>query len=471
MSALAIRLLWACMAATTLLPGCRGRDDATTASPPSASVAAASAAVSAADAADTADASVSPREAALPVACAPLQAAKVAPFTCDDRVVKQAVPKIEDAADNLAPFYDRLAALARGGKKRVRVAVYGDSNLTSDFLTGHLRRVLQERYGDAGHGWVSFSRPWAGYAHEDVEHGGYWAMFRLYAPTTHIARDKQYGFANMAAESSQVGAAAWARTTKSKKATVGRTASRFELHYLKQPRGGSFNVLLDGQQQRVIQTEASEFEAAFETIETTDAAHELRCSVTGNGPVRFFGASLDRDVPGIQIDSLGAGSLTFERLRWVSDRTRRVQLARRAYDLVVIWLGANIMWVPPNEAFAKEFIGELRASIPKVPILLLGPADTAQGRTEQTPRRILALVDQLRKVAQETGVAFWDFREAMGGDGSSVRFTRRGLTGRDHIHFGPAGSALMANRLLCAMSSSLSAHLAEHASAGCSGAP
>lgn len=402
-------------------------------------------------------------------ACAPLEPAKVAPFECDDRVVKLPVPAIEDEGRNLAPFFDRLAALARGDKARVRVAVYGDSNLTSDFLTGHLRRVLQGRFGDAGHGWVSFSRPWGSYRHEDVEHAGYWALFDLYAPTTHIARDKQYGFANMAAESRQVGAAAWARTATSAKAKVGKSVGSFELHYLKQPRGGSFEVLLDGVKSRVVSTESSEFEAGVESIETTDAAHELRCVVKGDGPVRFFGASLDRDVPGIQIDSLGAGSLTYERLRWVSDGTRRVQLAKRAYDLVVVWLGANIMWVKPNEAWAKEFIGQLRAAIPNVPVLLLGPADIAQGSSERTAPRIPELITQLRGVAKETGVAFWDFREAMGGDGASARFTRRGLTGEDHVHFGPQGSALMGDRLLCAMSTSLSAHLAASPSAGCGG--
>jgi hypothetical protein len=59
----------------------------------------------------------------------------------------------------------------------------------------------------------------------------------------------------------------------------------------------------------------------------------------------------------------------------------------------------------------------------------------------------------------------------MGGEGSIVRFTRRGLTGEDHVHFGREGSAFMANRLLCAVSSSLASHLATTADAGCPRAP
>ena len=420
-----------------------------------------------------------PAPSAAPVpACAALDPAKIAPLaTCTATVVKTPVPEIVDEHHSLSPFFDRLAALERGSAARpLRIAIYGDSNLTSDFLPGHLRRVLQTRYGDAGHGWVSLSRPWGSYRHEDVSNAGFWPMFKLYAPTTHLAHDKQYGFANMAAESSEIGASAWAGTTKDPKAKVGQKVSRFELHYLKQPRGGSFTVQIDRKDVRSIETRAPAFEAGIETFEVDDGPHELRCVVRGDGKVRLFGASLDRSPamsddapgkPGIQIDSLGAGALNYERLTWVANDTRRTQLARRAYDLVVIWLGMNVMFVPPNRDYAKTFITELQAALPAVPILVLGPSDTVkEGQTKSAPR-IVTVARQMREVAAEAGVAFWDFREAMGGDGSIIGFTKRGLTGKDHIHFGPEGSRLMGDRLLCALSSSFAAHATEHPQAGC----
>lgn len=406
--------------------------------------------------------------------CAPLQADAIAPFaTCTTKVVKTPVPPIEDPTSSLAPLYERLIELERNVATRpVRIAIYGDSNLTSDFLPGHLRRVLQERYGDAGHGWVSLSKPWGSYRHQDVVHAGFWPMFKLYAPTTHVARDRQYGFANMAAESNEIGASAWAATTKDTKAKVGQAVSRFELHYLKQPRGGSFQVLLDKKEVRTISTRAASFEAGIETFEVEDGPHELRCVVRGDGPVRFFGTSLDRSPddptrPGIQIDSLGAGALNYERLTRVANDTRRAQLARRAYDAVFVWLGMNVMFVPPNRGWAKEFIAELREALPSVPILLLGPSDTVREGEKKSDPRIVAVVKQMREVATETQVAFWDFREAMGGDGSVIGFTRRGLTGKDHIHFGPEGSRVMGDRLLCALSSSLSEYLRTHPRSGC----
>ena len=159
--------------------------------------------------------------------------------------------------------------------------------------------------------------------------------------------------------------------------------------------------------------------------------------------------------------------MNYERFTWVSDRTRREQLQKRDYDLVIVWLGANVMWVPPNREFTKQWIAQLRAAKPDVPILLLSPGDTVRGDEKKSDPRIIAVANQIREVAAESGVAFWDFREAMGGDGSIIPFTRRGLTGADHIHFGPEGSQLMGNRLLCAMGNGFTGYVEDHRDAGC----
>ena len=445
----------AALLAFVLLPACHARKE--DAPKPVASVAASASVASA------------PVDAG--PACASL--ASVAPFaTCGTTVVKAPPPDIEDPTGSLAPFWNRLAELERGtAHKRVRIGMYGDSNLTSDFISGHLRRVLQTRYGDAGHGWISLSRPWGSYRHEDVTTAGFWPMFKLSDPTTDPVRDREYGFANMAAQSSDVGAAAWAGTAKSDKAVVGKTVSHFELHYLKQPHGGTMQVLVDKKEVRSVATKADAFELGIEEVDVEDGPHEIRAAVKGDGPVRLFGTSLDRvpapDRPGIQLDSLGAGALNFQCATLVAEDTRKPGLQKRAYDLVVLWLGMNVMFVPPNRQFAKQFIADLRSALPDTPILMLSPGDTAfAGQTHSNPR-IVAVIDQLRAVALEEKLAFWDFREAMGGDGSIIGFTKRGLTGEDYIHFGPEGSRLMGDRLLCSTTRAFDAYLAAHPDAGC----
>ena len=159
--------------------------------------------------------------------------------------------------------------------------------------------------------------------------------------------------------------------------------------------------------------------------------------------------------------------MQYERITWVAKDTRRVQLAKRAYDAIFLWLGMNVMFVPPNREYVKDVVTELRTAIPNVPILLMGPGDTVREGEKKSDPRIVSVSKQIREVAAELGVGFWDFREAMGGDGAVIDFTHRGLTGEDHIHFGPEGSHLMGDRLLCSMSSAFSKHVTEHPQAGC----
>ena len=56
-------------------------------------------------------------------------------------------------------FYAALARILRPGRRTpARITHYGDSPITNDGITGTVRRLLQQRFGDAGHGFI-FDRP------------------------------------------------------------------------------------------------------------------------------------------------------------------------------------------------------------------------------------------------------------------------------------------------------------------------
>ena len=400
-------------------------------------------------------------------ACPAVDRAKIAPFEIDRAAIKADAPDIVDPKATLASFHDRMLGLARGtGKRHVRIAVFGDSNLTSDYLTGHVRRALQARFGDGGHGFVALARPWPWYTHEDVHHHGTWPLFKQIAATTDPVPGHHYGLAHMAAESSKAGAAAWVATADPD-AAVGRTASRFEIHFLKQPKGGSFEVVLDGKPVQTIATASERFEAGVQPVEAPDASHELRCVVKGDGVVRLFGATLERDAPSVVVDSLGTGAMNFQRFMMTEPTVRRAQLVRRDYDLVVVWLGMNSMWLHPNRAWVHDTITTIRDALPSTPVLMLTPPDSVREGEEKSDPRIVGLVKQIREVADETGVAFWDFRAAMGGDAAFLAFMRRGLASPDRAHLSKQGGAMMGQRLLAALFRDLGARLEADPAAGC----
>lgn len=410
---------------------------------------------------------------------------KLAPFVVDHSAIKAAVPEIEDSKEAMASFYDKVIALARGktGRDHVRIGVYGDSNLTSDHLTGHMRRQLQARFGDGGHGFVALARPWAWYTHEDVHHHGTWPLFKQMDCTTDPVPGHRYGFANMAAESSTGGAAAWVGTADAS-SPVGTTASEFDVYFMKQPRGGSFDLVLDKKVVRTVSTKSDEIGAGFEKIETTDEAHELKCVVKGDGVVRLFGATLERSASssrpapaepsvregGIVVDSLGTGAMNFQRFMLVESEIRKAQLEHRKYDLVIVWLGMNSMWLYPNRAWVHDTITTLRDALPGLPVLMLTPPDSVKMGESKSDPRIVQLVKQLREVSEETGAAFWDFRAAMGGDAAYLDFMKRGLAANDRAHLSKTGNEVMGQRLLAALFQDIARRIEKKPDAGCSNA-
>jgi len=418
-----------------------------------------------------ADAAAATPAAATP-ACAPIDAAKIAAFAVDDSVLAVPVPALVDPKGTLARFHERVAALARGTvTDHVRIAMYGDSHLTADAGSGRMRRQLQGRFGDAGHGFVALSQPWAWYSHNDVHHDGTWKAFRQIATSTHKVIDGHYGFANMGSECAVPGCSAWVSTDPKPGAPIGWTASRFDLYYLKQPGGGLFDVALDGTVVRSVDTRETAFEAAFERFDAPDAHHELRVLIKGRGPVRLFGVVVERERPSIQVDSLGTGSLNLEQMVNVKNDTRRAQLAHRAYDLVIIQLGTNVFGTPAdNKKNAKLIVDELRAALPAVPILFLSPPDELDETFKHSDPRIAAISQQMRAVADENDTAFWDYRGAMGGDDALLTFIKKGAAEHDKIHLKKWGYELVADRLLHALWNGVSTHLASHPTAGCADA-
>jgi hypothetical protein len=430
---------------------------------------------------DPAPLPVTPRSAALPSpaptptsqparSCPPIDEAKLRPPVCDDAasLLKTPVPPIADGGHSLASFYEAYAALARGrAQEHVRIAMYGDSNLTMDELTGQLRRQLQQRFGDAGHGFVALALPWHWYEHQDVHHHGQWDHFRQISTATAPIGDQHYGMANMAAESTTPNGSVWVATADGA-SPIGTKASRFDVFFLRRPGGGSFDLSCDGTVLRTVSTRASTFEVGMEHVELPDAAHKLTFTVKTQAPVRFYGATLERAEPSIVVDSLGASALNFSQLRFAKPDTRSPMWRRRDYRLVMFQVGTNTFALETHREDVKAFLAELRTALPGVSILLMSPPDAMKDWNDaHSDPRIVTVSRQLREIAAETGTAFWDYREAMGGDTSIRTFIRQGLATADRIHLKREGSELMADRFLCALSKDFSAWLAEHPEAGC----
>jgi lysophospholipase L1-like esterase len=331
-----------------------------------------------------------------------------------------------DDVGRLSHLFSALVALEDGRTRDdVRIVQYGDSHTASDTATSVVRRVLQERFGDGGRGFVELGRPWKTYVQDGV-HGGMTSEFEpnhTRVEDGRIVGDGSYGLVGVAIETERPGARAWTKITD--------PASRVEVDFFQQPRGGSVDVVIDGVQAGRIATRAPLAASGFAGFDVADAPHEVELRTVGDGDVRLFGLALDRARPGVVVDAAGInGAQITTPLRWNEEHFAE-QLRHRAPDLVVLAYGTNESLDPKLDLVAYEhalveLLGRVARAVPSASCLLLGPPDLA--RSGPPPERrgwwpwqpVLDVAAVQERVARAAGCAYYDQIGAMGGPGSII---------------------------------------------------
>jgi hypothetical protein len=365
--------------------------------------------------------------------------------------------------DRLAPFYETVARLLRGkADKHIKIAVYGDSNLIADYQTGEIRRKLQGRFGDAGHGLVSVGEPWWFYKHFDVVHGSHnWICHNV---STDPVMDRLYGLTGIAAESGASAGSAFVATA-GEKSPIGKTADTFEVFYLAR-KGVTFDVKLDGELHgNVTSADSGDSGMGVYRVDTADAPHRLE--IVPKGLVRVLGVALERKhaPPSFIVDSFGVGAMNSRSQATKNAPLETAMLKQRGYDLVIFHSGHNDGFTHrETPAALRSIVAMHRAALPNAPILIMTPGDRGQKDTFYFTK---IAVEQRRELAGELETAMWDLWTAMGGRGSMARFKVRGLALSDYAHFNEKGGAWVGDRLLQELWRDLARYVAAHPRAGC----
>ena len=123
-----------------------------------------------------------------------------------------------------------------------RILHYGDAVIAGDLISGTMRRRLQERFGDAGHGFILIANPWEWYFQNDIAHSASdgWNANKLTGPWPD---DHVFGLGGVSFHTRE-GATAFFSTRAD--GDYGRKVSRFDLFYLEQPHGGSVMLSATG---------------------------------------------------------------------------------------------------------------------------------------------------------------------------------------------------------------------------------
>jgi hypothetical protein len=390
---------------------------------------------------------------AAPPACAPLEV-KIPPIQSIDGEPPNVPFEYGEGKKHaaLAPFYEKVARLMRGKTKEpIRIAVYGDSNGTRDYLSGHVRRMLQSQWGDAGHGMMTLGRPWRWHSHMDVKFDDKTTSWGSFTVTSNMSYDAFYGHGLISAYNMHNGAVSYLGTVDPP-SPVGRSASRLEVAYLEAKGMGSFAMRVDGVEMGRVDANGDKPRAAFAEVRVPDGAHKMEIVTTSPRHLRVFNMVIERDVPGFVVDGIGVGMLNCPYVMRDDAEVYKATFARRKYDLVIFHLGT--LSNPREYASCMDkLLARQREAIPGVPVLVLSPPDFLNDRF--TPPRpepwVSAVRDAQRAYTTTHDLAFWDFFASMGGSGGMIRFERLHFSINDGVHLSEKGGAYMAGRLVEAL--------------------
>ena len=372
---------------------------------------------------------------------------------------------VEDATGHaLDAFYTSLAKTrAKQPGAVTRILHYGDSVITSDYVSGTMRRKLQADLGDGGHGFILVANPWEWYFHNDVAHGvgEGWSSSRITGPTT---RDGMYGLGGVTFTGTP-GANAFFGT--SEKTSFGKKVSRFDVYYLETEGGGEVEAKI-GTTVEKFTTKGADKVSKVKSFTVPDGEAKLSLRVLTGSP-RLFGVALERDQPGVVYDALGANGARAELLGSINGAHWGEQMALRKPALIVLQYGTNESEAPGlagnYEKTLSAVVATLKTAAPNASILIASPldrAETAEGGGLRTKPIIKKLVEAQRHVAKESGVAFWNTFEAMGGEGSMAKWMKTGLGGGDFTHPTPQGAEVIGDLFSKSLQTGLEAWLSAH---------
>ncbi|NUP07242.1 MAG: hypothetical protein HOW73_14405 [Polyangiaceae bacterium] len=360
----------------------------------------------------------------------------------------------------LDKFFDKLIAVENKTPGAVaRIVYYGDSIVASDFITGKLRRMLQDRFGDAGHGYAIAANAFKGWFHIDVSRKSspQWKTSTCIGP---YAEDSLYGLGCVSFTARTTGE--WFMMGTSTADKWGKDVSRFEIEYLEQPDGGDLAIFVDGEQKGTLSTAGPAKKVKYHLVEVSDGPHKLEVKTTSDTPTRVFGARMERDVPGVTLSALG---ITGARARFLDkqDDAHWAEVLKAAKpDLVVLAFGTNEVGdgrmafdeqgqlskdpMGDYERNLKAVMKQIATALPDASFMLVGPPDMASkgdsGEGHSKPM-VPVIIQHQKTCATELGWPYWNQYKAMGGSGSMYSWVQSGLGNPDMIHpTGQGGNVL-----------------------------
>ncbi|MBO5687507.1 MAG: hypothetical protein J6R84_04750, partial [Alistipes sp.] len=351
----------------------------------------------------------------------------------------------DDFDTPLNRFYEKLLA----GQEPVRVAFMGDSFVEGDILTADLRELLQDTFMGGGVGFVPFASPFTGFRQTIKTTSKGWTpyniMQRKSVPEPYVGDFFVSGWVARPA------AGASTRWEMSSKRRHLEECSRARLLFICR-QAASIGLTLNDGEERIFEFEADDVVRQIVVEEERITSLEMKVL---SGEAGFTGIGADFDSKeGVAVDNFSIRSNNGQAMFWSSAAVNAQIHTMRAYDLVILQYGLNIMQADRHNYSlygeqVEKMIRYAESCFPGAAILVMGVSDRSQ-RGEQGIVPMSSAVDltaSQREAAEKCGASFWNTYEAMQRLGGMTRFVENGWAGKDYTHINYAGGREIARQL------------------------
>ncbi len=351
----------------------------------------------------------------------------------------------DDFDTPLNRFYEKLLA----GQEPVRVAFMGDSFVEGDILTADLRELLQDTFMGGGVGFVPFASPFTGFRQTIKTTSKGWTpyniMQRKSVPEPYVGDFFVSGWVARPA------AGASTRWEMSSKRRHLEECSRARLLFICR-QAASIGLTLNDGEERIFEFEADDVVRQIVVEEERITSLEMKVL---SGEAGFTGIGADFDsTEGVAVDNFSIRSNNGQAMFWSSAAVNAQIHTMRAYDLVILQYGLNIMQADRHNYSlygeqVEKMIRYAESCFPGAAILVMGVSDRSQ-RGEQGIVPMSSAVDltaSQREAAEKCGASFWNTYEAMQRLGGMTRFVENGWASKDYTHINYAGGREIARQL------------------------
>jgi lysophospholipase L1-like esterase len=353
------------------------------------------------------------------------------------------------------------------GQRPLTLLQLGDSHTSADFLTGEIRRRLQETYGNGGSGYVTAGRPHVGVLSSTLK--------------ITVSQGWTYQALQRSEETGEFWMSGFNTVTSKDGETLSFASEKpetfdvIEIEAIRRPGGGKFEIKLDGKVEGAFELAGAKVEPIVVRLVPdrgpTNQVRDITLTTRGEGTVSIASIAIYNTRGGLTYSSVGYPGATVDILNKLDNRLFTSNLKRLNPQIVVLSFGSNegdkaSLDIGAYTERYRKVIAKIRAALPGVTLVMIGPPEaeelpshckdkareTATCRVpsettasasradacEWKPLPKLAEVREAqRKLAQREGIVFWNWASIMPKECGADRWLNQSpaLMAKDHLHF------------------------------------